>query len=944
MRYSGFVYCIMVRNLFFKRQSLNIQLLLLLILPGSAGFLFAREAPRVINFSKAQYQAQNQNWMIAQGNDWRMYFANSGGLMQFDGTKWKVQPISDRRTPRAIACAPDGRVYWGAFGTFGYSEQGDSNRQEQQLWRLLRDTADLQKAQREEIWNILLHNDFVLFQSFAIIYKYYPETKVLEDITPPGNIMFVHDLGEKLLVQVIGKGIYELSPRNEFIFQEGTQSLGTAIVKSILPVADGSYLVATEHDGVFRYANGALSIWKAVFDGIARTNQLNKGIRLANGNYAFGTILDGVFILDPNGEVLYHLNRSGGLQNNTVLALYEDNAGNLWLGLDKGIDLIELSSPVVYYTDKKGKPGAVYTAAVFEHNLYIGANQGVFYKPWPSNGEDFRLLEGTQGQVWELRVLDGQLLCGHNEGTFDIAGKKASKISSITGGWVMQVHPTHPDILLQGTYTGVTVLRKNEAGQWQFSHRIEGFIEPVKRMLFDAEGYVWVANPYKGLYRLKLSEDMRSWTEIRPSGIKDGLPSEFKADIFRFNGALVTRSAGKLFYSDKNSQWKPFDLLQGASKAFTFAPGEWFEVYTDAVKWVRAKGIHTIPLSLIPDFESILSLGDGSYLFCLEDGYALIDGNQARHNFSQTLPPPMILEVEIGGPHPLTIFLSKQTDEWVLLPTQNDFVFQFTLPIYTKVSDFQYQLEGFSSEWSPWGKVSVKEFTNLPPGHYTFRARSNASEEVVAFAFIIRPSWYQTTWAAALVLVFVWILLAIGLGWHRRRLEKQRRKLLLEKERELEQQRIRAANEKLQSDVIGKSQELANSTMNLVRKNETLMEIKEELAKAKSNAGGTFPPTNYRKLQRLIEDNLSSEQDWKLFETNFNQVHEAFFNRLKAQFPDLTPGDLKLAAYLKMNLSSKEIAPLLNISVRGVENKRYRLRQKVHLDNDANLTEFMIHF
>jgi DNA-binding CsgD family transcriptional regulator len=73
-------------------------------------------------------------------------------------------------------------------------------------------------------------------------------------------------------------------------------------------------------------------------------------------------------------------------------------------------------------------------------------------------------------------------------------------------------------------------------------------------------------------------------------------------------------------------------------------------------------------------------------------------------------------------------------------------------------------------------------------------------------------------------------------------------------------------------------------------------------------------------------------------------VHEAFFNRLKAQFPDLTPGDLKLAAYLKMNLSSKEIAPLLNISVRGVENKRYRLRQKVHLDNDANLTEFMIHF
>ncbi len=311
----------MVRNLLIKHRSLNT--LLLLLLAGSPIFLFAREAPRVINFSKAQYQAQNQNWMIGQGSDWRMYFANSAGLMQFDGTKWKVQPIPDRRTPRAIACAPDGRIYWGAFGAFGYSEQGDSNRQEQQLWRLLRDTADLQKAQREEIWNILLHNDFVLFQSFAIIYKYYPKTGVLEDITPPGNIMFVHDLGEKLLVQVIGKGIYELNPRNEFIFQEGTQSLGAAIVKSILPVADGSYLVATEHDGVFRYGNGALNTWVAGFDAIARTNQINKGIRLSNGNYAFGTILNGVFILDPQGKVLFHLNRSSGLQNNTVLALHD---------------------------------------------------------------------------------------------------------------------------------------------------------------------------------------------------------------------------------------------------------------------------------------------------------------------------------------------------------------------------------------------------------------------------------------------------------------------------------------------------------------------------------------------------------------------------------------------------------------------------------------------
>ncbi len=925
-----------------KHRHFEIWLLLLFV--SSPVLLFAREAPRVINFSKAQYQAQNQNWMIAQGSDGRMHFANSAGLMTFDGTKWSLQPIADRRTPRAIACDANGRLYWGAFGAFGYVEQDESGKREEQLWRLLRDTVDLQKAQREEIWNILIRNDFVLFQSFAILYKYYPKSNVLEAITPPGNIMFVHDLGEKLLVQVIGKGIYELSSHNEFIFLEGTQALNKAIVKCILPADDGSYLVATEHNGIYRYASGRLTSWQNNFDAIARTNQINKGIRLSNGNYAFGTILDGAFILDTRGEILFHLNHSSGLQNNSVLAIHEDQTGNLWLGLDQGIDLIELNSPVVYYTDKEGKPGAVYTAAVFENKLYIGANQGVFYKPWPSEGDDFRLLEGTQGQVWELRVMDGQMLCGHNDGTFVIKNNQVSQISTVTGGWTMQPHPEYADVLLQGTYTGVVVLRKNQAGQWRYSHRVEGFIEPVKRLLFDAEGNVWVANPYKGLYRLRLSDDLKKWSEIRPFGLKDGLPSEFKPDIFRFNGAFITRSAGALYQYDKDARWKPFDLLNGASRAFSFVPGEWFEVYPDVVKWVRTKGIHTIPLSLIPDFENIISLKDGSYLFCLEDGYALINGARIRLSFGESTLPPMILEIEVGGPKPLFIKAARQSGTRTFLAGQNNFVFRFTLPVYTRVPDFQYQLEGFSPEWSPWSKVSIKEFTNLPPGSYTFRARSGMSDEIAVFSFVIRPRWYQTSWAMVLFLLLGWGMIATGLIWRQRRLEKQHRQQLLEKERELEQQRIRAANEKLQSDIIGKSQELANSTMNLVRKNEILMEIKEELMLAKSNAGGAFPLNNYRKLQRLIDDNISSEQDWRLFETYFNQVHEAFLNRLKAQFPDLTPGDLKLAAYLKMNLSSKEIAPLLNISVRGVENKRYRLRQKVHLDNDANLTEFMIHF
>lgn len=78
------------------------------------------------------------------------------------------------------------------------------------------------------------------------------------------------------------------------------------------------------------------------------------------------------------------------------------------------------------------------------------------------------------------------------------------------------------------------------------------------------------------------------------------------------------------------------------------------------------------------------------------------------------------------------------------------------------------------------------------------------------------------------------------------------------------------------------------------------------------------------------------------FETNFNELHEDFFKDILKNYPKLTSKDLKLCSYLKMNLTSKEIAPLMGISVRGVEVHRYRLRKKMGLNKKENLTNFLI--
>lgn len=160
--------------------------------------------------------------------------------------------------------------------------------------------------------------------------------------------------------------------------------------------------------------------------------------------------------------------------------------------------------------------------------------------------------------------------------------------------------------------------------------------------------------------------------------------------------------------------------------------------------------------------------------------------------------------------------------------------------------------------------------------------------------------------------------------------------------RSKEQELIRLRNEKLNADLSFKSQELANSTMSIIKKNEFLMELKEIIKAQKEELGTRYPEKYYSRVVGKIDNNISSMDDWNIFEIHFEKAHEKFLQKLSSKYPHLTHSDLRLCAYLRMNLSSKEIAPLLRISYRGVENHRYRLRQKLLLKKNVNLTDFIL--
>jgi DNA-binding CsgD family transcriptional regulator len=216
-------------------------------------------------------------------------------------------------------------------------------------------------------------------------------------------------------------------------------------------------------------------------------------------------------------------------------------------------------------------------------------------------------------------------------------------------------------------------------------------------------------------------------------------------------------------------------------------------------------------------------------------------------------------------------------------------------------------------------------------------------ENPLTYNFKVTPPWYRSTLAMMLYIILGTLIL-IGLNLsYRGYYKRQRDRMLKAKTADLElrdlaaQQEIMALkNQQLQQDIEARNRELAISTMSMINKNTTLNKLKSELVKSKEESENIAPALS------IIDQALKNDQDWEFFEQAFNHADKKFFKRIKEKHPSLTPNDLRLCVYLRLNLSSKEIAPLLNISARSVEIKRYRLRKKLDLERDVNLSEYVI--
>jgi len=909
--------------------------------------LKAQETLPIRNFTIQDYRAQQQNWSIGQSSDGLIYVGNSDGLLEYDGAEWNLYPFPTGLPVRSVFC--DGnRIYVGGYGEFGYWE----NEKGQLRYHSVSAGCDFPSIATEEFWHILKKGESVYFQSFSRIYKLTETPDGLpqvSEITGPDNFMFLHDVHGKTVLQLIDQELYEIRNDQFQIIPHSDITRGTS-VSALLPFGVNEMMIVTLKNGIYIWNREGIRKWNPVNAVRFEKDLVNKALRLHDGNYAFGTQLSGVYILSPEGKLLQHFDKSNGLQNNSVLGLYQDRQRHLWVALDKGIDLIPLTSPVSQYRSDEMPLEATYAVALWRNRLYAGTNRGVFWKPWPSR-ESFKPIQGLEGHVWELRIYDDQLLCGHGEGTFRISETGFEKLSSRPGGWTtLKTKLGTEEVLIQGTYTGLSIYRKRPNGEWYFSHVVDGVPPvPVKFIAQSANGSLWLAHAYKGLFRAKLSDDARKVSEWEEVTAPAELAQAYNVEVISWDDGPVIMVGRRYFRPGPDNRLRPADDLNDnsdfPSKIRRGMDGDIFHIYQDHVVLTTREGkTVTIPVGLIRNHETITGISDRYYLFCTHNGYYVYDREHPPAQDVSILP---VLRKISDLHHPGKLL---PIDEKIIVPASSRSVsLEYVMPVFDESVQYSFRLEGLQEEWSEWSKSRTALFSNLQPGNYTFRLRNSYNSQVLALDLEVMPFWYEAAWVRVLGAILFFVLLLTLYFWQEKRLERQREKLTREHEKELRQRElenqkriIELENAKLESEINLKSQQLSNIAINVIRKNEILESIKNELIQVKNDLGQQLPNLHYQKLLDSINRNLSGKEDWVLFEDNFDEVHDEFYKRLKNLHPDITPGELRLAAALRMNLSSKEIAPILGISIRGVEIKRYRLRKKLGLREDINLNSYMM--
>lgn len=925
----------------------------------------------ILNFTPADYRAGIQNIDFAQNRDMDLFVANNLGVLSFNGNKWNAYPLKPGKKIRSLAFDEDtNRLYIGAQGDFGYIDED---------WNYVSLIEKIPPANRDfdEVWDVYLLNSKVYFCTFQGIYIYDNESVVVAESKSLLNRSFLAN--GKLFTQTPNGTLLEV--KGEGIVPAFPQNLNNRIIAGVIPYEEGYLIFYNSGEIEFTSAFGVAPKYGALVKAL-QGKYVNHVLQLSDTRLAIATQTAGLFLFDLHSQSVENITMREGLLSNACLRAFQDYAGHLWVGMQNGIALVDINSPMRFISQNIDLQGSGYEAFDAQEGTYYTTSNGIYFLK--KNTAKSVFLSGTEGPAYGMQKIAGKLYAGHHTGLFLLANGSAKRIAATDGLWQVKQLMSRPEYAIGGTYSGLYLFSLSDKMELQPIRKIEGFNESSRFFEEDRKGRVWVGQFYKGLYHLSLSNDLREATVVKVSidqepsldeqlilsRIDNELYLATRAGVFKIDQTTDRVVEAPLFTKDVGRQIV-YLLTQDNQKNI--------HIYTENLvgfyKQISANNYVFVPSSLYQqryafnnDLLNVSVNTTAGVLFNANEGFIHY---QPERETRVGIERPLLISRVFSVAEDQVLFArkpfaDKTASQEKIKVSQQARVLQFNVESFqfneAGSPQFRYFLDGFDDEYGEWTSTATKEYTNLREGDYVFyvQTRNYLGEIVTSQPLALRvfPPFYKSLWAQIVyVLLGISALLMVSMRQKRRYSRKakeaeeikqeelaKKQQELIEIEHQKKQVLLQMEEEKMKSELRHLNNLLAASTMNLVVKNDYIETIKGKLKEVNRKGSNRETSQALELIVKEIDTTLRLQEDWEQFEYHFDQVHGDFLSRLREEFADLSPNEQKLCAFLRLNLNTKDIANLMGISQRGVEVARYRLRKKLGLDGGQNLSKFILDY
>lgn len=891
--------------------------------------------PSIKNYSINDYNADNQNWGIDVDDNGVVFVANNKGLLRYNGQKWTLFNLPNNTIIRSVLCL-DNKIYTGSYEEFGFWEKDAfGNYKYTSLTSLFLKDFEFTS---DEIWQIIPYKESIIFRSFSRLYIYNGKSiKIIEDSE---NILNLVVYQNNLIANSILRGLLFLNDANKLIVHPLSEKYkeikNTATLKDLLFIYDENYGAVLVSD------NNTTPLSKGL-NNLLKEFVLNKVSFISENKLLLGTVKNGTIIYEIDKKSIKIIDKISGLQNNTILGQKVKN-NSIWLSLDNGVSKINIKNFNEFYKDFSGKLGAVYDIAFLKNKMYLASNTGLY----TFKNKSLELVNNTEGHIWNLYTHKDDLLCAHNSGMKIFNNKKQIYDNAeMSGVYSLKKIPNKSDHFLLGTYIGISILKKTNNDKWSASI-VKNIAFPVNNIEFESDSIIWITHPYKGLYRAKIDFTKNSITTLNSFTENNSL-KDYKTNLYKVDDKLLFYNSNNYFtYSNANKtfvSYKGLDNIKNNDFISDDKGGNWFinENKEIAYKNKELEVNYTLNSTqikerLVTGFEKIIVYNDSIRFLNLNDGFVKFIFQKSKDDLKNKVITPIIdkiytqenelkiNEFQIKVPFKESKLITME----LYSPNEYENKIHFNL-------DGKIKYTGKSNN----GKI---ELQNLSYGDYSLNLKSIDSiyqtKTLDLTITVLRP-WYLSYWMFAVYLLILFVILFIIREFIKKKFKREQTKIHKELVLNTQKKINKIEKENLKNEIKTKKKVLATITESIIKKNEIIIILKNELIRIAK----TYPEQYIsQKLLKVANDSISNNRDWKVFEESFNDLHEDFLKKLVYQFPKLTSKDLKLCAYIKTGYTSKDIAPLLGITVRGIEIQRYRLRKKMSLPKDQSIFDFLISF